>query len=41
MRGLTANEAVVSERLAILTTRLAGYEAILGKQKYIAGNVSF
>ncbi len=40
MRGLAANEALVSDRLALLTMRLAGYEAILGKQKYIAGNVS-
>ncbi|TFK65104.1 glutathione S-transferase [Pluteus cervinus] len=38
MRGFTTNEALVSERLALLTTRLAGYEAILGKQKYIAGD---
>ncbi|TFK65105.1 glutathione S-transferase-like protein [Pluteus cervinus] len=38
MRGLTTNEEFVSDRLAILKTRLAGYEAILGKQKYIAGD---
>ncbi|KAJ6616046.1 glutathione S-transferase [Mycena sp. CBHHK59/15] len=38
MYGQQANPAVVEEQLAILDKKLDGYEAILAKQKYVAGN---
>lgn len=37
--GKEANEAVVTELSARLEVKLDGYEAILGKQKYLAGDV--
>ena len=37
--GIETNEALVTELLARLEIKLDGYEAILGKQKYLAGNV--
>lgn len=39
-RGGTTNEANVEYLAATLDNKLNGYEAILSKQKYIAGNVS-
>jgi hypothetical protein len=40
MRGLTTDEKVVSELVETLNGKLAGYETVLSKQKYLAGNVS-
>ncbi|GJE89924.1 glutathione S-transferase [Phanerochaete sordida] len=40
MRGGATNEAHVQYLAQTLATRLAGYEAILTKQKYLAGDVS-
>jgi glutathione S-transferase len=37
--GQQTNEALVTELRARLETKLDGYEAILGKQKYLAGDV--
>jgi len=37
---METNEAVVKERLEALNAKLDVYEVILGKQKYLAGNVS-
>jgi len=40
MRGGTPDEKVVDELWKTLKAKLAVYEQILGKQKYIAGDVS-
>ena len=40
MRGGQTDEALVEKYIATLDAKLNGYEAILAKQKYIAGNVS-
>jgi glutathione S-transferase len=40
-RGLQPNEARVSELLAILNGNMDAYDVILGKQKYLAGDVRF
>ena len=40
MRGLTTDEARVAEEIKKFEEKLEGYERILSKQKYIAGNVS-
>jgi len=37
--GKETNEALVEELVAKLSIKLDGYEAILSKQKYFAGNV--
>lgn len=39
--GQAPDEANVARHLASLESRLDGYEAILSKQKYLAGNVSY
>ncbi|EIN03543.1 glutathione S-transferase [Punctularia strigosozonata HHB-11173 SS5] len=38
MQGLTTNDALVTQLAATLETKLNGYEAILSKQKYLAGD---
>lgn len=38
-RGIPTNEAVVESYLATLNGKLDAYDAILSKQKYIAGDV--
>ncbi|KAI0696181.1 glutathione S-transferase-like protein [Cytidiella melzeri] len=38
MRGFATNEDVIKEKLATLEGKLDAYEAILGKQKYLAGD---
>ena len=40
MSGGVADEAQVSEQTRKLADRLDGYERILSKQKYLAGDVS-
>ena len=40
MRGGTADEAKAEEHAKNLEAKLVGYEAILSKQKYLAGDVS-
>ena len=40
MRGLTTNEERVKEQTETLNGKLDGYERILSKQKYLAGDVS-
>ena len=40
-RGLTANEERVKELVPQLEAKLDGYEVILSKQKYLAGDVRF
>ena len=40
MRGGTTNEETVTTYLTVLKGKLQGYESILSKQKYLAGNVS-
>jgi len=40
-RGLAANEERVKELVPQLEAKLDGYEAILSKQKYLAGDVRF
>jgi glutathione S-transferase len=37
--GQQTNEALVAELVARLEIKLNGYEAILSKQKYLAGDV--
>ena len=37
--GKETNEVLVTELIAKLETKLDGYEVILGKQKYLAGDV--
>jgi glutathione S-transferase len=37
--GQTTNEALVNELVPRLQNKLDGYEVILGKQKYLAGDV--
>jgi glutathione S-transferase len=39
MMGMETNKANVEENLKTLSAKLDVYEAILGKQKYLAGNV--
>jgi len=39
--GLTTNEERVKELILQLESKLDGYEAILGRQKYLAGDVRF
>lgn len=39
MRGGTPDEAKVAELTKTLEAKLQAYEVILGKQKYLAGNV--
>ena len=39
-RGLSPDEKVVSQLTDALNAKLAAYEMILSKQKYLAGNVS-
>ena len=39
LSGKEPDEAVMTELLGRLEVKLDGYEAILGKQKYLAGNV--
>jgi glutathione S-transferase len=41
MRGGTPNQAVFDELVAGLDAKLNGYDAILAKQKYLAGDVCF
>jgi glutathione S-transferase len=38
-RGLTGNEALVQDLIPQLELKLDAYEVILGKQKYLAGDV--
>ena len=38
--GQVTNETLVEELVPRLSTKLDGYEAILSKQKYLAGDVS-
>ncbi|KAF8195245.1 glutathione S-transferase [Mycena galopus ATCC 62051] len=38
MRGKTSDKAVFDAHIATLSARLDGYEVILGKQKYLAGD---
>lgn len=38
-QGQTTNEALVTELVTRLENKLDGYELILGKQKYLAGDV--
>jgi hypothetical protein len=40
-RGQAANEDRVKELIPQLESKLDGYEAILGRQKYLAGDVRF
>jgi glutathione S-transferase len=39
MRGMTTNEERVKELAATLDQKLNAYDVILGKQKYLAGDV--
>jgi glutathione S-transferase len=39
--GQQTNEALVAELVARLEIKLNGYEAILSKQKYLAGDVRY
>ena len=39
LRGETGNEDVFARHVAALEAKLDGYEAILSKQKYLAGDV--
>lgn len=39
-KGIATNEANVEYLAATLQAKLDGYEAILSKQKYVAGDVS-
>ena len=41
LKRMKTNEDLVKIYLAILTAKLHGYEAILSKQKYMAGDVRF
>lgn len=40
-RGVEPDAKVVAENVEKLAAKLDGYEAILKKQKYLAGDVSF
>lgn len=40
MRGQQKDEERTKQLIKLLEDRLAGYEAILGKTKYLAGDVS-
>lgn len=40
MRGLQTNEQLAADLQATLEAKLKGYEIILSKQKYLAGDVS-
>ena len=40
MKGLKTDEARFNEYIDTLSKKLDGYERILSKQKYLAGNVS-
>ena len=40
MRGLAADEAKCDEYEKTLNAKMAGYEVILSKTKYLAGDVS-
>jgi glutathione S-transferase len=40
LSGKQTNETLVTELIARLEIKLDGYEAILSKQKYLAGDVS-
>lgn len=40
-RGIEPDAKVIAENVEKLTAKLDGYEAILKKQKYLAGEVSF
>lgn len=40
MRGLASDKAVFDTLVEGLSAKLDAYEVILGKQKYLAGNVS-
>lgn len=40
MKGMTSDKAKFEEYIATLRTKLDGYERILSKQKYLAGDVS-
>ena len=40
MFGMETNEVLAEKYLATLKTRMDGYERILSKQKYLAGDVS-
>jgi glutathionyl-hydroquinone reductase len=39
--GQKTNQAIVDEKLAVLDKKLDGYEKILAKHRYLAGNVGF
>ncbi len=39
LRGETGSEEVFARHVATLEAKLDGYEAILSKQKYLAGDV--
>lgn len=41
MRGMAADEAKCEDYEKTLNAKLAGYEVILSKTKYLAGDVSF
>jgi glutathione S-transferase len=41
MRGQASDKAVFDPLIAGLSAKLDAYEVILGKQKYLAGNVSY
>ena len=40
-RGLTPNEELAKKYVNTLLAKMDGYERILSKQKYLAGDVSF
>jgi hypothetical protein len=39
MRGTKGDQAIIDEQTAILDKKLDAYNAILGKQRYLAGDV--
>lgn len=39
VKGLVTDQGVLDAALAMLNAKLDGYEVILGKQKYLAGDV--
>jgi hypothetical protein len=41
MWGHKADQAIVAEKTAILDNKLDAYNAILGKQRYVAGDVRY
>jgi glutathione S-transferase len=41
MRGLEPNQALADKYISTLKAKMDGYERILSKQKYLAGDVRF